>query len=161
MNLNTEIILILHLLSLTLFLGGQLYYLFIAQPASFNFFSINEQIRYLQNVLRRQNPTLLLALCLIVVTGGFLITPLKGSLGADYFSAFGSKLINKLGLFFIVFFVTVYQSLALGFKIRFMDPTMNKSSLTKTLSNVRWQMTLTCIFNIILTSYVIYVARNL
>lgn len=161
MSSQTEIFLILHLVTLAFFLGGQLYYLFIIQPTSYHFFSTNEQVRYLQNVLRRQNPILLLALCLVVLTGGFMITPLKSSLGQTYFSAFGAKLIEKLGYFFFVFFVTAYQTLGVGFKIRYLDPAKDMLSLKKRLNSVRVNMTVTTILNIVLTTYVIFLARHL
>ena len=162
MNLfNTNTIVILHLVFLPFFLGGQLFYLFILQPVSYRFFTLNEQILFLKNVLKRQNPVLLFALCLVVLTGGFMITPLKGSLGTSYFSAFGSKLVVKLGYFFLVFFITAYQTLAIGFKIRYLDPANTDSKLRQTLGSVRRQMTITTILNVSLTIYVIYLARNL
>lgn len=142
-------------------MGGQLYYLFITQPASYQFFSTNDQVRYLQNVLRRQNPVLLLALCLVVLSGGFMITPLKTSYGASYFASFGTKLVDKLGVFFIVFFVTCYQTLGIGFKIRYLDPAGEMTRLKEKLGSVRLLMTITAILNIALTAIVIYLARRL
>lgn len=156
----TQALLILHLGCIAFFLGGQLYYLFITQPASHQFFSLNDQIRFLQNVLRRQNPVLLLSLCLAVLTGGFMITPLKSELGANYFAVFGSKLIYKLGLFFIVFFVSAYQALSVGFKIRFMDPAAMDKNLSKKLNTVRRTMSFTSIINVCLTLYIIFVAKH-
>lgn len=156
----TQVLLALHLTCIAFFLGGQLYYIFITQPASYQFFSLNEQIRFLQNVLKRQNPVLLLALCLSVLTGGFMITPLKGELGNNYFAAFGTKLIYKLGLFFIVFFISAYQALAVGFRIRFMDPASMEPNLRGKLDFVRTTMTVTSIVNVLLIMYIIHVARN-
>ena len=161
MTVPSELILILHLVSLSFFIGGQFFYLFIVQPASYQFFSTNDQIRYMQNVLRRQNPVLLLALCLVVVTGGFMITPLKSALGQSYFSIFGTKLMHKLGYFFIVFFITTYQTLAVGFKIRYLDPAGEMLKLKEKLASVRLGMTVTAVLNILITSYIIYLARNL
>lgn len=162
MNLDqTNILLILHIVFLSFFLGGQLYYLFILQPASYQFFSTNDQVRFLQNVLRRQNPVLLLALCLVVVSGGFMITPLKTSLGANYFSQFGTKLISKLGVFFIVFFVTCYQTLGIGFKIRYLDPAHQLTGLKEKLNQVRLLMSITAVLNIIITAIVVILARQL
>jgi len=90
-----------------------------------------------------------------------MITPLKGALGASYFSAFGAKLINKLGLFFIVFFITTYQTLGVGFKIRYLDPAKEMKLLKEKLGNVRLKMTITAVLNILVTVYIIYIARNL
>lgn len=157
----TSYLLILHLAFIAFFLGGQLHYLFVTLPASYQFFSVNEQIRFLQNVLKRQNPVLLLSLCLAVLTGGFMITPLKGELGTNYFSAFGSKLVYKLGFFFIVFFISAYQALSVGFKIRFMDPASMEENLEAKLNSVRFTMGVTSVANVILTLYVISIARNL
>lgn len=157
---QTEILLLLHITFLAFFLGGQFFYLFIIQPASFRFFSVNDQVFYLQNVLKRQNPILLLVLCLVVITGGLMITGLKTSLGTSYFSAFGSKLVTKLGYFFIVFFITAYQSLAIGFKIRYLDAAKQGQNLAATLKSVRTQMSITSVLNILLTVFIIYIARN-
>lgn len=159
--MQNALTLTLHLLSLALFLGGQLFYLFIVQPASHSFFSTQEQVRYMQNVLKRQNPILLLALCALAVTGGFLITPLKSQLAGDYYTVFGAKLIEKLGFFFLVFFITVYQSLALGFKIRFVNPAQTDEALKTTLTSLRRQMTVTSIANSALTAYVVTLSKNI
>lgn len=156
-----EILLILHFVFIACFVGGQFFYLAIVQPASYKFFSANEQTRFLQNILKLQNPILLLMLCLAVLSGGFMITPIKSALGADYFSAFGSKLIYKLGLFFIVFFVTAYQTLSVGFRIRFLDPAHDMLTLTQKIGTVRTLMTVTSVLNIGLMIYIIFVARHL
>ncbi len=147
---------LLHYVLISTFLGGQFYYLLILQPASFDFFSKNEQIRFLQNVLKKQNPVLLLVLCLIVLTGGFMITPLKSSLGTDYYAAFGAKLVWKLVYFFMVFFVTAYQTLAVGFRIRFLSPEGMQADLSAHLRQVRVLMTVTCVLNIIIMSWILY-----
>ncbi len=159
--MSSEVLIILHLVFICFFLGGQLSYIFIVQPASHRFFSLNDQIYFLQNVLKRQNPILLLALCLAVITGGLMITPIKGSLGASYFSVFGAKLIVKLAYFFLVFFITAYQTLAVGFKIRFLDPATPGLELQKKLNSVRVNMTVTVILNVVITAYVIYLGRGL
>lgn len=159
-DIPTELLLALHLLAIAFFIGGQLYYLFITQPASYEFFTINEQIRFLQSVLKRQNPILLLALCIAVVTGGLMVTPLKGQLGANYFADFGEKLMYKLALFFIVFFISAYQSLSVGFRIRFLDPAAMNKNLEKELNTVRLIMTITSIAAILTTLYVVYVALH-
>lgn len=156
----TQYLVLLHLTFIAFFLGGQLHYLFVTLPASYRFFSVNEQIRFLQNVLKRQNPILLLSLCLAVLTGGFMITSLKGELGANYFSAFGSKLVYKLGFFFLVFFISAYQALSVGFKIRFMDPASMEENLGAKLDSVRLTMAVTSVANVVITIYVIYIARN-
>ncbi len=147
---------ILHYVLISFFLGGQLYYLFILQPASYAFFSENEQIRFLQNVLKRQNPILMLALCLVVLTGGFMITPLKGSLGQSYFTAFGAKLVWKLVYFFGVFFVTAYQTLAVGFRIRFLSPEAMPKDLPRQLGRVRTLMTVTSVLNCLGIAYILF-----
>jgi uncharacterized membrane protein len=152
---------IAHIVLIAFFLGGQFYYLFITQPASYGFFSVNDQIRFLQNVLKRQNPVLLLALCLVVLTGGFMITPLKGAYGADYFGAFGGKLITKLGFFFVVFFVSAYQTLAVGFKIRYLDPARVTGQEENALGRVRLHMTVTSILNIVFTIITIHYGMRL
>lgn len=152
---------IAHLVLIAFFLGGQFYYLFITQPASYAFFSANDQIRFLQNVLRRQNPILLLALCLVVLSGGFMITPLKGALGADYFGALGGGLISKLGFFFVVFFVSAYQTLAVGFKIRYLDPARVTGQEERELGRVRRHMTVTSILNIVFTIITIHYGMRL
>lgn len=151
---------LLHYILISVFLGGQFYYLLILQPASFDFFTTNEQIRFLQNVLKKQNPILLLILCLVVLTGGFMITPLKSSLGVDYYSAFGAKLVGKLFYFFLVFFVTAYQTLAVGFRIRFLSPEGMQSKLTAQLKKVRKLMTITSVLNIMLVSWILYYVFN-
>jgi len=151
---------LLHYLCLVFFLGGQFYYLLILQPASHDFFSENEQIRFLQNVLKRQNPILLLMLCLVALTGGFMITPLKSSLGGNYFSAFGAKLVWKLVYFLGVFFVTAYQSLAVGFRIRFLSPESFPKDLRQKLAEVRRLMTITSLINILSVSYILYYVWN-
>lgn len=156
-----DILLILHFVFLSFYLGGQIFYLTIIQPASYKLFSINDQIRFLQNILRKQNPILMLALCLVVLTGGFMITPIKASYQANYFSAFGAKLVVKLGYFFVVFLITAYQTLAVGFQIRFLDPAKDMKNLKTNLGKVRRNMTITCILNILVTAYVIYLARHL
>lgn len=156
-----EILLILHMLFLAFFLGGQLVYLFIIQPASYKFFSINDQVHFMQNVLRRQNPVLLLALCLMVITGGLMITPIKGALGTSYFAAFGAGLIKKLGLFFIVFFITAYQTLSIGFKIRYLDPARDAAGIEGRLKQARWHMTVTAVLNVAVTVSIIFVSRHL
>ena len=157
----SQISLAAHLLCLAFYLGGQAYYLLIAQPASYDFFSPMDQARYLHNLLKRQNPILLFALCLVVLTGGFMIAPLKGSMGADYFNTFGVKLLRKLGVFFLVFFVTAYQTLAVGFKIRFIELSKSTDEIKKTVSSVRRGMTITSILNIILTLLTTYLATLL
>ena len=50
-----------------------------------------------------------------------------------FFAAFGSKLISKLGFFFIVFFITAYQTLGVGFKIRYLDPAKEMKHLKEKL----------------------------
>lgn len=157
-DIPTGLLLALHLLAIAFFIGGQTYYLFITQPASHEFFTVNEQIRFLQNVLKRQNPILLLALCVAVVTGGLMVTPLKSQLGADYFAGFGEKLMYKLALFFIVFFLSAYQSLAVGFRIRFLDPAGMGKNLEKELHAVRFIMSVTSVAAILVTLYIVYVA---
>ena len=147
---------LLHYILISTFLGGQFYYLLILQPASYDFFSKNEQIRFLQNVLKKQNPVLLLVLCLVVLTGGFMITPLKSALGANYYSGFGAKLLWKLLFFFMVFFVTAYQTLAVGFRIRFLSPEGMQADLGKHLNQVRTLMTVTSILNIAIMSWILY-----
>lgn len=160
MNLSfSDSFLMLHILFWAAFLGGQLAYLFIIQPASYRFFSANDQARFLQNVLRRQNPVLMLFLCLVVMSGGFMIAPLKNTLGDTYYSIFGTKLITKLGYFFVIFFITAYQTLSVGFKIRYLDPAKDLTSVAQKLGQVRTQMTITSILNILVTLYVIYLAR--
>lgn len=159
--MQRDLLLLLHFVFIAFFVGGQFFYLAIVQPASYRFFSANEQTRYLQNILKLQNPVLLLMLCLAVLTGGFMITPIKGALGADYFAAFGSKLVYKLGLFFVVFFITAYQTLSVGFKIRFLDPAHELKELPQKLGSVRILMTITSVLNILITAYIIFVARNL
>ena len=158
---QTEMLLIAHLVFIAFYLGGQLHYLFILHSVSYQFFGPNEQIRFLQNVLKRQNPVLLLALCLAVLTGGFMITPLKGGFGQNYFSVFGSHLITKLGWFFILFFVTAYQTLSVGFKIRFLDPASGETKLDEKLAAVRTQMLVTASLNVLLTIIVIYYGMHL
>jgi hypothetical protein len=138
------------------FLGGQLYFLFITLPASYAFFNLNDQIRYLQNTLRRQNPVLLLALCLAVLTGGFMITPIKGAMGTNYLALFSPKLLTKLGFFFIVFFISAYQTLAVGFKIRFLDPARGDGTEERQLASVRFLMVVTAVLNIIFTGITIH-----
>lgn len=160
MTNSSSVLLILHLTFIAFFLGGQFYYLAITQPASHQFFSVNDQIRFLQNVLKRQNPFLLLCLCLVVVTGGLMITPIKGELGNDYFSAFGAKLLVKLSWFFVVFFVSAYQALSVGFRIRFLDPASMEKNLESKLTSVRTRMTVTSIANIILIIYIVWIARE-
>lgn len=158
----SEALHILHWIFITIFLGGQFYYLLITQPASFGFFSQNDQVFFLQNTLKRQNPILMLALCLAVVSGGFMITAIKSSLGTSYFASFGQGLMVKLGFFFIVFFITAYQTLAVGFKIRYLDPAKAESHiLPRQLKIVRTQMTITSLMNIVMTIYVIYLGRHL
>lgn len=152
----THILLILHLMCIAFFLGGQMYYLFIAIPASHATFNINDQIRYLQITLRRQNPVLLLALCLAVLTGGFMITPLKGAMGTNYLMLFSPKLLTKLGFFFIVFFISAYQTLAVGFKIRFLDPARGDGTEAQQLKSVRTNMLVTAILNIIFTAITLH-----
>lgn len=147
---------ILHYVFIAFFLGGQIYYLVILQPASYSFFSINDQIRFLQNVLKKQNPILLFALCLVVLTGGFMITPLKGELGGNYFSAFGAKLMWKLAYFFGVFFVTAYQTLAVGFKIKFLQPENTGDDHRAKLAQVRRLMTITSLLNIFGMAYILH-----
>jgi uncharacterized membrane protein len=155
-----EILMLFHLIFLAFFVGGQLVYLFILQPVSYRFFSTNDQLRFLKNILRVQNPVLMLALCLVVISGGFMITPLKGSLGSNYFAAFGTQLVTKLEFFLLVFFVTVYQTLAIDFKIRYLDPAKELKNIKAKLNHVRWQMSITCVLNILLTVYIIFIARN-
>lgn len=151
---------LLHYMMISVFIGGQFYYLLILQPASYDFFSKNEQIRFLQNVLKKQNPILLLVLCLVVLTGGFMITPLKSSLGGNYYSAFGAKLVWKLIYFFLVFFVTAYQTLAVGFRIRFLSPEGMQANLTEQLSQVRTRMTITSLLNIAIMSWILFYVWN-
>lgn len=155
----THSLVLLHLMFISFFLGGQFYYLFITQPASYKFFSLNDQIYYLKTVLRRQSPILLLILCLVVLTGGFMITPLKAQLGQDYLTGFGNKLIGKLGYFFIVFLVSAYQALAIGFKIKYLDPARCAGGELKQINSVRTQMTVTSLVNIVVTMLAIYHAR--
>ncbi len=159
-NFSSTALLLSHLTFIAFFVGGQFYYLAITQPASHQFFSVNDQIRFLQNVLKRQNPFLLLCLCLAVVTGGLMITPLKGQLGNDYFSAFGAKLLIKLSWFFVVFFVSAYQTLGVGFKIRFLNPESMEDNLEGKLAAVRTRMTITSVLNIALIIYIIWIARG-
>lgn len=157
----THGLLILHLVCIAFFLGGQLYFLFITLPASYAFFNLNDQVRFLQNVLRRQNPVLLLALCLAVLTGGFMITPIKGAMGKHYLELFSPRLLTKLGFFFIVFFISAYQTLAVGFKIRFLDPARGDGTEVAQLASVRLNMTITAILNIIFTAVTIHYGMRL
>lgn len=158
--ISTKLLLISHLTFIAFFLGGQFYYLFILQPASFDGFTTNHQIHFLKSVLKRQNPVLLFVLCLVVLTGGFMITPLKSQLGANYYSAFGYKLLPKLGLFFLTFIVTAYQTLGIGFKIRYLDPASINDNFSKKLNQVRTLMTVTTLLNIGIIIYIIYYAIN-
>lgn len=158
---HTEIITLIHLVLISFFAGGQFTYLFVIHPASYQFFSINDQVFFLQNILKRYNPVLLFVLCLIVLSGGFMIAPLKGSLGVDYFARFGAKLVTKLAWFFAVFFVTAYQTLAIGFKSRYLDPARDLNGLDQKLAQIRRQMFVTSFLNSVLVIYIIFVSRGL
>ncbi len=156
----SDVCLFLHLFFIASFLGGQVYYLVIAQSATQDFFTPNDQAYFLKNILRRQNPILLLMLCLVVLSGGFMISPLKGALGANYFQTFGLKLIKKLGVFFIVFFVTAYQTLGVGFKIRYLEISSPLDVVKSTITAVKTRMFITAILNIILILITVYLARS-
>jgi uncharacterized membrane protein len=150
-----------HFLGLTAFLGGQIYYLLILQPASYQFHTTHEQIAFFQNTLKRQSPILLFAVCLLAVSGGLMVTGLKGQLGGSYLQVFGGKLLIKFILFFLTFFLSAYQALSVGFLIRFLDPAnqTEKIDFEKKLSEVRKKMTITSIFAIGFILAATYVAR--
>ena len=160
-NLQLQILLMTHLVLIAFYLGGQFLTLAVTLPASYKFFNTNNQVKFLQNIYKLQSPILLFVLCLVVLSGGFMITPIKSQLGADYFAAFGSRLIIKLGFFFIVFLVSAYQALAVGFRLKALDPAVCADNQASELGAVRTQLAVTSVINIIITIVVMYFGKRL
>ncbi len=156
--MEKQILTIIHLTFIALFIGGQGYTLSILIPSSYSFFTNNSQLEFFKNTLKKQNPILLLYLFGAIISGGLMISGVKANLGQSYFAAFGVKLINKLLLFFVLFFSMCYQTLIVGFKAKYTYHNDGTQTVKQALTSVRLNLAITAIINIGLTVYILFYA---
>ena len=77
-----------------------------------------ERVTFLIQTGRRLGPVMLACLAGNVVTGGFMITDLKASLGTDYLAKMSGPLLWKLGAVFVTFIYASGAAMGVGLRMK-------------------------------------------
>jgi len=110
-------LLLAHLLAIAVYIGAT-FLLGVLIPAIGHdaSSSVERRSRY-ASVFRIYGPVAVAALGVIVMTGAWSLTPLKISLGPEFFSLIGRPLAIKLGLAFGVVMFGVYICMGIGLRV--------------------------------------------
>ena len=90
-----------HVVSVIVFLGSTVFLGVAIETMGRSADSPFDRRQRFADLFRAYNPLGIAALGVVVMTGAWLLTPQKESLGNQYFAAVGSNLVTKLGLAFL------------------------------------------------------------
>ncbi len=105
---------LLHTVAVAVYLGGTVFLGTVLIPVVRRRGIDGEGLRILVGAIRIFHPVSLASLGLLVLTGAVALTPLKETLGPEYFSRLFGVLALKLFLVFVLVLVSCYQFFALG-----------------------------------------------
>lgn len=106
-----------HLIATGLYLGATAGIALFAVPRAVREPVLLDRRRVIARVMRIYDPTAIALLGVMVMTGAWSITAYKASLGHEYFSAFGSALVWKLGLAFLVVMSGTWVCFGIGHRL--------------------------------------------
>lgn len=104
----------LHTVAVAVYLGGTVFLGTVLIPVVRRRGLDGEGLRILVGAIRIFHPVSLASLGLLVLTGAVALTPLKETLGPEYFPRLFGVLALKLFLVFVLVLVSCYQFFALG-----------------------------------------------
>jgi len=107
----------LHLVATGLFLGATVGLAVFTVPQARRTADATARRGLLARTLRVYDPLAIALLGVMVMTGAWSITGYKETLGASYFASFGSHLVWKLGLAFLVVMSGTYVAFGLGHRL--------------------------------------------
>jgi hypothetical protein len=107
----------LHLVATGVYLGATAGIALFAVPRARRLADLAAQRAALARVLRIYDPLAIGLLGVMVMTGAWSITGYKAALGEQYFATFGSTLVWKLALAFLVVMSGTYVCFGLGHRL--------------------------------------------